>query len=113
MRKNHFLWRSVASARRSALLPFQNQDQDSYGNQKRRRIWQYGRFLGLAPAAAMSNSPSIDVARQALRVAKHFVETNRLPAFALGAGSQFERVVHARASIIEGGRSGKRLTCIW
>jgi len=38
----------------------------------------------------------------------HFLETNRLPAFALGAGSQFEPVVHARASTFEGGRSGKR-----
>jgi hypothetical protein len=69
MRKNDFLWRSVASARQSALFPFQNQDQGSRGNRTRRRIRQSGRFLGLAPAAAMSNSPSIDVARQALRVA--------------------------------------------
>src|SRR5690242_18906144 len=77
MRKHDFLWRSVASARQSALFPFQNQDQGSRGNRTRRCIRQSGRFLGLAAAAAMSNSPSIDVARQALRVANHFLETNR------------------------------------
>ena len=108
MRNNDFLWRSVASARQSALFPFHNQDQGSRGNRTRRRSRQSRRFLGLAPAAAMSNSPSIDVARRALRVANHFLATNRLPAFALGAGSQFEPVVHARASIFESGRSGKR-----
>jgi hypothetical protein len=61
-KRNHFLWRSVASARQSALFPFQNQDQGSRGNQTMGRIRQSGRFLGLAPAAAMRNSPSIDVA---------------------------------------------------
>src|SRR5260221_1528187 len=99
MRKDDFLWRSVASARLSAVFPCRNQDQGSHGNRTRRRIRQSGRFLGLAPAAAMSNSPSIDVARQELRVANHFLKTKGRPAFALGAGSQFEPVVHARASI--------------
>src|SRR5258708_347861 len=80
MRNNDFSWRFVASARQSALFPFRNQDPGSRGNRTRRRIRQSGRFLGLAPAAAMSISPSIDVARQALRV-KNFVQAT--PVYAI------------------------------
>jgi hypothetical protein len=45
---------------------------------------------------------------QQIEMLSNFLQANRLPASALGAGTQFGRAVHARAYIVGGGRSGRR-----